>query len=143
MRAPAGPLLALVLLLTICPALASAQPGTRLLVEGGLALPMAPEEFTDFWNAGFGLGVGVEFGLGATVSMWALGEFNRMGLDEEKADSYFYTFGPRLGVDGGDVNLFGLMAGVRLRADRQGFTEEESSQHLPIYLGLTYPSSSE
>jgi len=106
----------ILVLLFALPSISSAQQRYRVLVQSGVTLPTAPVEFSELWKTGFGGGLGVELGLNDLVSMWGLAEYNRLGFDEQKGNGQFYTPGPPVRVEGGDVSIMGFMVGARLRA---------------------------
>lgn len=94
---------------------AEAAPGVRFFADAGVVLPTGPAVFDELWQPSVGIGAGAEYGLSDTASLWGRLDYARFALDEGEANGAFYTQGPAAGVSGGDLTIWGLQAGVRLR----------------------------
>ena len=77
--------LVLVILLAIT-ATSSAEQKLKPVVYlgGGIAMPMGPELFKDYWKMGIGFGGGLGFQLNPNMELIASVYYNQFGLDDDK-----------------------------------------------------------
>ena len=93
--------------------------------DAGAALPIAPPEFTDFWNTGWSLGGGVGLVLSRDWETVMAVQFCRFPTDEAGQIQDLLISGPNgvseiRSIDGREVTVLSLTADVRLHLRTTG-----------------------
>ena len=78
----------------------------------GFSVPSSPDKLTDSWQRGANIGVGIGYPLSPSVTLQALVEYSRFGLDQDRFFERFELGGP-VGVYGGAVESLNLSADLR------------------------------
>ena len=112
-----------VLLLYIMATTTQAGPwsrGTILSLSGGMALPVAPSAFSDFYNPGFNLGVGFGYAFTPVFSFLGQVDYNQFSFDSEAFVNSEGAGGQGLSISGGSTTAWSVTAGVKAAVPPEG-----------------------
>jgi opacity protein-like surface antigen len=93
--------------------LAQEKPKITYYVSAGIAVPSAPDEFSDYWRTGLNIGGGVGFPISNNVQLVPTLSYSNCGFDVDRflLDSGVGDFG--YDINGGDASLTTLNADFR------------------------------
>lgn len=122
-------------------ATSAASGPAQIHLEGGFGFPQAPDDFSQYWKSGLGLGAGIEVGVGKHASIGFDLDYNHHGLDQNQIISEI----PRdlsvsgIIIRGGSASILTAMAALRLELPTPGGI----APYLKLGAGLGHVSQTE
>jgi opacity protein-like surface antigen len=116
MNRSASGLFMLLVLLTAPWAQRQALSAPKFFAGVGTAFPSSPVEFKNYWNTGFGVGGGVEFGMAPGAALIGRVEYDNLPFDGEAVLSDLGLSGGGVTADGGAASVLTALVGVRIHA---------------------------
>ncbi|HOP06972.1 MAG TPA: outer membrane beta-barrel protein [candidate division Zixibacteria bacterium] len=131
-------LFAMVLTLVLA-GIASAQgPKINFYAGGGMALPMGPDDFKDYWKSGISFGGGVGFQQSANMELKAMLFYNKFDVDEdgmiEEIEEAYGIDASGLEIDGGEMTAIEIMGVFKYSL---GLPEAPARPYLLGSVGIT------
>ena len=130
----------LLLLLLLTAGVANAEK-PYLMISGGIARPLAPEYFNDFWNGGWHVDAGVGYPISSHFVVAATFGYSRIPFDAQSVINHDRDIAPWIAVDGSTSTFLTANLQCRLRLLRPS-KSSWISPYLSIALGwkhLTIP----
>ncbi|MBD3383878.1 outer membrane beta-barrel protein [candidate division KSB1 bacterium] len=103
----------MVLLLCLAGSPLYAQMMPHFFINGGMAMPMGPDEFKDYWKTGFNVGGGAEFAFGPNMKLVGTVDYTSFGINEDELLDEFAMGVSGISVDGGSLSSIAVLANVK------------------------------
>lgn len=123
---------------------ASASPGQDqkqryFFVGGGMSFPLYPQNFSDNWKLGYGIGGGLMTSLSPILQLGIEAEYNNFALDHDRF-SFYDTSGQRYRSTGGSAGIFFVSPVLKLMFSR---ARDGPSAFALLRIGFHHESTSD
>ncbi len=108
----------LVVSLLLCSTGTYAQDdGPTFYLGGGIANPMSPDEFADYYKTGYTFGAGIGIPLGQSGKLSAVGtvDYNRFSINKNRIFSDIGISGAGIAVSGGTATVLSISGNGKLK----------------------------
>jgi hypothetical protein len=84
-----------------------------IYVGGGIAFPMSPSGFSDFWGMGFSFGGGLGYAFSPSLAFVGLVDYNNFALDGDAILAASGFGGMGISISGGSASIFSVSGNLK------------------------------
>jgi len=123
----------LILFFLTSPIVMAQEKSFELIINGGFSFPTTPNNFTDYWDNGYNIGVGVGYRFKPQITAIAFLLYNDFPINKNSIYSELGLSESDVNIQEGSINSIGLTANLKFN-----LTEYKSVISPFIQLGIGY-----